>query len=175
MSARTRASSPGTQTHYARMIWDLLSQVSASATVRGPDLLYLVPFQISVRMTIDRAACTVWTVAAGNIRMGIYRDNGGLPDGGALLAEGGPQAAVASSKNEVVTPTIQLEPGLYWLALLNDDALCNFVCTERNTGTGGTLTARSVAAAFGALPNPCPVTAEEWYAPVGYVRVASVP
>lgn len=174
MSARTRASSSGGVQLYERMIWDILSATDISPGV-VVDTFGLVPVIIPETMTINTLGCVVDTlgVAPGNLRMGIYRDNGDAPTGGALVVEGGPQALVAS-KNEVPIVATQLTQGLYWIATLTDDALTVFTRTQNPILQGGTLQSWEAALAFAALPALCPVTAID-RVPIGYVMVASVP
>jgi len=114
-------------------------------------------------------------VGAGNVRMGIYADNGNTPDGGALLSETAAGAPVAMGKFEIALPAnLQLQRGLYWLVINNNNAaleLCQAVAPQQS---GGTLFGRRAATAFGAMPNPCPASAAN-VAAVMYCMVVSVP
>jgi len=120
------------------------------------DNVKLCPLAIPWTMTVDRI-CLPIRNSAGNIRCAIYRDNGGLPDGGALIVESA-SVAVAVNKLEVTIADTLLTPGLYWLAYNNSSDLVS-VQTIGAIGVGGVLTTRSYALAFGAFTDPCPVTA----------------
>lgn len=135
----------------------------------------VAPIELPLRVTLDRL-CYVCGIAAGNVRLGIYADNAGLPDGGALLADTGSLAAVLNNDGKAIA-NIQLGPGLIWVAFQNDGALSAFVY-QPFSPQGGTLTVRTFAQAYGAFPDPCPVTAEIVFvseSPYLFVRVASVP
>jgi hypothetical protein len=107
---------------------------------------------------------------AGNIRLGLYRDNGDTPAGGALVVETA-SVALANFKNEVVIADTVLEPGLYWFALQNDDATPVFITSDQTESLGGTLQCYVFAQGYGAFTDPCPAVAFEMYTPLGFVRV----
>jgi len=135
-----------------RCLW---SQYTTQAYVTGN--LRLTPVQFFAPCTITRLGLYV---AAGtpNVRLGIYADNGDTPDGGALLAECGPAAPAAVGKFEIALGTpLSIAPGLYWFAYLHDGNITVHIPTERQSDLG-TLVSRGVVQAFGAFPNPCPVT-----------------
>lgn len=133
------------------------------------------PLQLYTTMTISKIGCTV-TVFAGNVRFGIYADNGDVPDGGALLSETASVAPAANAKFEIALPAnLQLIGGLYWLAVQASNAALA-LRTNGATGPNGTLSDHTVLSAYGAFPDPAPVTT----IPLGglptlYVMVASIP
>lgn len=177
MSARMRASSPAGVNLYARYLYALLPRHDYGLA-NPTSLIYLTPVQVPFRLTIDRLCTVIGTVAAGNVRFAIYVDNGDLPDGGALLAETASTPAIVR-KFEVALPALlQLNPGLYWFASQNDNAANEAHGHERDMGRAGTLNVRIVVQAYGAFPNPCPVTAASPDVrdnPWMFARVASVP
>ena len=175
MSSKTRASSPGGVTLYERHIWDLFGFSNWLAMNTTHDDMYLSPIIIPYRLTIDRLGCVI-NAAAGNIRLGIYADNGDTPAGGALLAESAATLAVVR-KNELALTigTLRLNPGLHWLAINQDNDAMNpdgQVIDDMNQG--GTLRSKFAVHVFGPLPNPCPAVADSLHI-VKYVRVLSVP
>lgn len=176
MSSRTRASSPGgTHAHYARYL-DEVFAYSTNGVPLPADRMQLVPVQVEHTATLDRL-CLLTQVVFGNVRMAIYQDNGDAPDGGALIVETASIALVADTKNELPIALTQLQPGLYWFALNSDNSANAALNHETREARGGTLIPRNAAQAYGAFPNPCPVTAsgnpEE--RPWMFARVASSP
>lgn len=164
---------------YARYILDLFSPARDTTLYPAAGTIGLTPIQIPFTLTIDRLML-VWTVAAGNCRMGLYNDNGDLPDGGALVVETGIVPIVAG-KTEGAIASTQLQPGLYWLGLQADIAAvlggATFTRASGSWGALGTLFGRQylVGAGFGVFANPCPATAVLTTPPNGGVRVASIP
>lgn len=104
--------------------------------------------------------------------MGIYADNAGLPDGGALLAEAGPavMGPLVSIQALAIADTV-IEAGNYWIAMSGDNVGGQFWsdCWE-----WATFLSRGYALVFGALTNPCPATGNGAEGTVG-LRVKSVP
>jgi len=176
MSTKTLASSGGageqTYAFYIRAIFtEYLSFVGqAINTVK------LIPIHIPYTMTVDRIVVSVDNGSAGNLRVGIYRDNGGAPDGGALVVESAAVAVGAVNlKQEVAIANTSLSLGLYWLAINNDNGGFQANTPGADQVSLGSLFNRSYALAFGAFTNPCPVTIANSTVPVMWVRVLSVP
>lgn len=138
----------------------------------GTTLALLTPIQVINRATIDRLGVIVRT-AAGNHRLALYEDNGDLPDGGARVVQTASVAAVVN-RQEIAIADTELAPGLYWLAHQNDGAGLWIEGPNVMFYTGGTLQGRRLNMAYGAFPDPCPVTiyGEGIY---GFLRVASTP
>jgi hypothetical protein len=89
------------------------TMVAATATV---NTLYAVPFYVGELTTFDRLGCFVTVTAAGNLEMGVYENNAGIP--GALIADSGSVAIPASNNRAQVTGmSIPLAAGWYWLAI----------------------------------------------------------
>lgn len=89
------------------------------------NVLRAIPYIVSKTTTVDQMAINVTTVGAGgtgNARVGIYADNGNNYPG-ALVVDAG--AAVTTSTGVKTFTTglpVTLDPGLYWLAYVHDNA-----------------------------------------------------
>jgi hypothetical protein len=163
---------------YARVLPTVYFNEGISTITMVNKRVYIVPIQIPYMVIIDRLAYTLDTVSAGNVRMGLYRDNGDTPVGGALVVESGSVAKAGTGrKQEVTIPNTQLTPGLYWLAVLSDESTTIIYRCDGAYGTGGTLLACYYdIGAYGALTNPCPaITLSNVADFSGYVRVLMVP
>jgi len=140
--------------HYTRFIY----QERTSCEQYGPlgpvaNRLYAIPIQVFKRFNVSKLGWSI-SVQAGNMRTGIYRDNGDTPVGGALLIDNGAVACAAGNQKQEVNCVITLEPGLYWLAMVLDAA--PRLLGSQGWLLGGTLLKGRVAFAYGALPNPYP-------------------
>jgi hypothetical protein len=94
--------------------------------------------------------------AAGNVRVGIYADNGsGTP--AALLGQSASTPAVAGWMTiGLLAPAVIPAGSSFWIATLcDDDGLVTSQEVDDNAGRGTELD-QIVAQAFGALPNPFP-------------------
>jgi hypothetical protein len=77
--------------------------------------LYASNIYIAQPVTVSEIACSSSAGVAGTqARMGIYRDNGGVPD--QLVVDAGAVATTGGGVHSVFTST-PLTPGWYWLAL----------------------------------------------------------
>lgn len=127
------------------------------------------PFVPARDFSIDRLALYVTTGAAGkSVRIGIYADNAGAPDGAALLLDGG--AFDCSSTNAPVTSdrSFAFVAGTtYWLALLSEGTpslrailAANVLPLAQTSGSATAFnTLRRATVAYGALPLTAPATA----------------
>lgn len=143
-----------------------------SSTTFVTDRVYLLPIQILFPMAVDRCILQYAAIAAGNIRAGIYRDNGDTPVGGALIVEsaGIPKIGI-NQKHEVPIADTILLPGLYWMAFVSDENLSTYWLVQPVWRSGGTLTSHEYAlGAFGPLDDPCPATATEGNVPYCALR-----
>jgi hypothetical protein len=107
---------------------------------------------------IDRLLYYVRTVAAGNVRAGIYREGATpySPVGGALIAESGSVAMAAATTIQVLTiPDTILEPGNYWCGVQGDDVTGEFWAASTYDDIG---VRRSgwYDHPYGAFTDPCP-------------------
>ena len=117
--------------------------------------IYLGCIQVPFNVTIDGLFYVVGTAQNGNIRMGLFRDNGDDPSGGALVVESASVAQGAVNEQQMVTVAdTVLTPGRYWVAVQTDDISATFlryfdnsVSTARRYARGG---------AYGPFENPCP-------------------
>lgn len=92
---------------------------AASTVAMAANTLYAVPIFIENRGTATKIGVNVTTlVAATNVRLAIYRDNGnGQP--GLLVVDGGTVTTSSTGNREVTISTV-LDPGMYWLAMVGD-------------------------------------------------------
>jgi len=137
----------------------------------------LIPFEVPVRLTVDRIIICYRTPAAGNIRAGIYKDNGNTPQGGALLVESASVAkAGAWQKQEIVISDTELEPGLWWAAIQSDENTTVIEGEAAEYFKGGSLQCMYYdLGAYGPFTNPCPAVAvAPSRQPVVLLRVKSV-
>ncbi len=124
--------------------------------------IYAVPFLVLVEETFDRISITIQTAAAGNARLGVYRDNGYAP--GSLLVDAGEIDTGTTGDKEIVINQI-LSPGLYWLAIIYSAApkvyAPNFTVNllglgSNNVQGSGNGMVYLTDQAYGALPDPHP-------------------
>lgn len=167
--------------HYARYLWDGFSHIEGDFASIVPDQyrVYLAHLEVPFNVTTDRLIYMQRFVAAGNFNMGIYRDNGDTPVGGALVVNLGPTAvaAGASQKKETAAAAI-LTAGLYWFCYVQDSATATVIRRMNNPfiSAGGTLnTYYYDLPATLVLTDPCPAVTEIAWNPVMGVRVASAP
>ena len=100
------------------------SPINGNALTTGnptANTLRAVPFIVPKTIVVDRLAVNVTTLLAGNIRLGIYRDNGlGYP-GALVLDAGATSTATAGVKAFIINQTLT-GGQLYWLAAVSDAA-----------------------------------------------------
>lgn len=159
-----------------RRYYPPLTMMDSNTIAFSANTLLLTPFEVLFTVTVDRI-CQAVSNGVGNHILGIYADNGDQPDGGILLRESGVQAPVGTAKEEYTIAALQLTPGLYWTAYINDNAAQSTSAVSQIISRGGTLFGRFAALVFPAnLPNPCPATAAvAFHAPIVFFRVQSVP
>jgi hypothetical protein len=122
----------------------------------------LVPFALKVAATFTKIGIMVNTAGTGStVRLGIYNSTNGIPS--SRLLDAGTVATTTSSTLALITISQTLQPGLYWLAAVNQGA----TCSSQIKGTGhvpmvpffgspanGTARGLQVTGVSGALPNP---------------------
>lgn len=141
------------------------SQLEASTQTSpvSANQLYGNPIVVPATATYDRIACYTSSGAAGNVRQGIYQDNGGIP--GALVLDAGAMAVGATSN--VITISQSLSgPAKYWLAcvfsagptmyLWNGSA---FIGSANPWAGFSPVTGAQRAFTYAALPDPFTPTA----------------
>ena len=173
--AKTGASSPGGETEYALYTineWPHGANASNALPVNANNV-FLDWVEVEFRRTIDQLGVVHGLSAGNNMRLGIYRDNGGLPDGGALLGETNAVARAGAFTTQMVnliTP-VTLAPGLYWIGFVLDvNDTINRICVD-----AGFYNTRMFVSVFGALPNPCPATAYQASTQRKLARISSIP
>ena len=169
---------PGYGIVYMKYLKSLFDMRADATLTHVANRVYLTPIEVPVRLTVDRICVSKLGVAAGNYRAGIYKDNGNTPTGGALvvesdsIAKGGAWASI-----ELTIAATQLEPGLYWIAILSDEATTQVLATYNSEGVGLSVENRYYdIGAYGALTNPCPATllAPNGNCPNSMLRVSSI-
>jgi len=168
---------PGYPITYLRYLKPVFEGYGYTNLTLTANRVYLMPIEVPVRMSVDAILVFYKGTVAGNIRAAIYKDNGEIPSGGALVVE---SASVAKSgtwrKQEISIAETQLEPGLYWLAIQSDEST-TIVCNESNAFVRyGTL--RSYVydlGAYGAFTDPCPAVSDaSQQNPALWLRVSSI-
>jgi hypothetical protein len=167
-----------------RFLWNAIGHGDFGYSVSfNVNTIYALPFQLSVPLTVDRLGM-MWMAGVGgnNVRVAFYRDNGDTPDGGALIVQSGvlPVPVGAQERKEFALADTLLASGLYWAAVLFDADqadMCSLLHAWYGSGGGAeaTLSSHSAAFAFGAFPNPFPVSAWDVTVPMMYLRIKSIP
>lgn len=145
--------------HYARYLHDIFTPSGCNNTLAlaAAGRVFCAPFQVTYTITIDRIGYVVGGVAAGNVRTGIYNDNGDTIAGAALVVESASVAVPgANQKHELPIVATQLPPGLYWLVIQGDDGTNIVARVQNNYAAGGTLTGLRFAnfGGYGVFENP---------------------
>jgi hypothetical protein len=127
--------------------------------------LYAYPFVVPESQTFDRIAIKVQTLSAGNVRLGIYSDNGTVYPGALLVDAGEVDVGATGVKSLTINQT--LTAGLYWLVLVGNSTptLTGVVSGYSYSCIGSSdLTAASnmywlAGFPYAALPTPFPAGA----------------
>jgi hypothetical protein len=107
-----------------------------------------IPFHVP--LTITLASLKLNTSATGNLRLGVYNDNAGVP--GSLVA-GSASTACASPTTTVTYSQVLTGPALYWIAAIFDNTpTVTGIQTNPLFANGFGHVYRTVA--YGALPDP---------------------
>lgn len=132
------------------------------------DEVYLVPVQVYRTVTLSHLGFVRGSGAAGGaqVMMGVYADNGDTPVGGALLGSTAAVAVIAgiNQKQEIaLAAALQLTPGLYWYAIVEDTGGANLFNWASDCLVHGAVTLDAYHYAAGALTliDPCPAVAGE--------------
>jgi len=173
--------------HFARILWEnqLKSDDRTGVPPEAANTLYLTPIAIPFKLTIDMIGCVCDSLGAsphGNFRAGIYTD-GSTPDtpqGGTLQVKSAATAITGIGKLAATVSDTQLNPGLYWIAIVFDG--------DANDNSYGFLYPWYVTSGIDPnpwiigsgvgfdIPDPCPTggyTSDEVAS--GFVRVKSIP
>ena len=138
------------------------------------------PFMVTQRLNLDRIGFEITGVggAGAGCYVGLYTDNGNFYPA-TLIVDGGTFdcSAVGGVGIKLANVNVVLEPGLYWLAFLCNDAAITFTGPENSRQLrmkdSDNSMVWSVAQAYGALPNPYPGGAGNDNGPIPYYRIAS--
>jgi len=154
------------------------TEINAGVTNEPAFSIWLQPIGVGFTCTVDAVVFAVGSPIAGNVRVGVYRDNGFTPAGGALLAESVSTALISTYRRQhVAIPATRLTPGLYWAALHGDSAQ-DYYTLDGLPANGSAPNLEQVVAhpgAYGPLPNPCLAVAPSNSLPLLSLRVASIP
>lgn len=126
--------------------------------------LYAVPIDVAFSVTLAAICIEVTTLAAGNVRMGVYRNSGAYPS--TLVVDAGTADTGTTGFKEIVTTQV-LTPGKYWLASVFDatptlrrlSGLANpssiQLGANQEADSVGDVRGRVIVAhTYGALPDP---------------------
>lgn len=139
--------------------------------------IYVMPFVAVQRMRVDRIGCRVSGAGAPGAacRVGIYRDDGNRYPS-SLVVDGGPVDCTGTG-DLLASVDVWLEPGLYWMAFLCNDATITFEINEgaRSLRLIGNVNAIcwAVSYAYGALPAAYPGGAGVTNGPIPNYRIVS--
>jgi hypothetical protein len=144
------------------------------------NLMFAVPFFCPQRKTFTKIGFEVTTAVAGNARLGVYRSGG---DGGPVsLALDAGAISTGTTGVKEITISQQLEPGLYFLAIVTDNAsTINWHASDpgwftmmlgATTATAVNELSMYVIQAYGALPATygTPVLLASTYEPHVWLR-----
>jgi hypothetical protein len=147
------------------------SAITATAlgtTVATANAIRALPFVSPQAITVDRLACQITAGASGNLRLGIYADDGNVYPGTLLVDSGN----ISTSSTGVVTATVSqalAASTLYWFVFFSSTAsiqvralaasqmtpIVGFVASGFSFPSVGW----SASLAFAALPTPYPAAA----------------
>ena len=143
---------------FANVIFDAIGKDSGIAVVlTTAGKVFATPLQIDHPVIVNRIAIFIRTVTAGNVRVGIYRDMGNTPAGGALIVESASTAAAAGSTcQEIAIADTYLDRGIYWLVVQSDTTTLELQRASSSFYSTGTLNGKTWAntGAYAAFENP---------------------
>lgn len=140
--------------------------------------VYLTPIEVPFTVTVEAISICYGAFCAGNIKGGIYADNGDTPVGGALLqiASSVAKAGANLRQDIALDAVLRLTPGLYWAAVVSDENLTQLPYSMWGGAGSPTPTTEyyDLVAYANPLTNPCPATNPSG-GPILYLRVSSIP
>jgi len=142
--------------------------------VFATNYVFFTPIDIPYTLTIDRLLWWTGTIAAGNMRIGIYAEGAAdTPAAGALQVESA-SVAVINLRNcqAVVVADTQLTAGQYYIGIMGDTNTCKWYGSRNETADFAYFLTPHV---YGAFPDPCPAVVLYNYIPMVGVRVKSIP
>lgn len=93
--------------------------VPSGTGVPGGGTTYYIPYIQTETRSMAAISVSVTTGAAGNVRLGLYTNNDGLP--AALIATAGTASTAATGIKDIAYTTL-IPTGFYWLAFQHDAA-----------------------------------------------------
>ncbi len=144
---------------YNRFFGDSIGQTFVGGRV------LLVPFYLPQKALISEISTRISTIggAGTNLRLGLYKDNGLSPFGGALIQDAGLIAAdVLGARTIILQGNISLARGYFWFAIETQDGTVALIRASANQFWSDHATENLVgchfdrAGGFGVLPNICP-------------------
>lgn len=137
--------------------------------------VYLCPVDVPWRVEIDAIGYYVGDTAAGNVRIGLYKEGAeDTPEGGDLVCESGSEAQPTAYCFHLLTvPDTILNPGRYWVALQGDDTTGTFMRAVRLLLNTAWLS-RSYDHTYGPFEDPCPSVSAQTFSASGVLRVKRV-
>ncbi len=134
------------------------------------DYIYAIPFIVPVQQHFDRIALYIYGATNRVARLGLYEDDGSIYPGDLIHGTAEFNCGASGCKEETIDET--LDPGLYWLAVLNGVAAGN-VRALYYQYSGFSVIGRTACddlvppvsyyktQAYGAMPDPFPAAASE--------------
>lgn len=156
----------------------ILGGTSAMTTIQANRLYYLPHYLPG--LTVTKISLEVSTLAAGNVRMGLYTNAAGAP--GSLISGtdvGAISTGTTGVKENTFSSAVTLPDDWVWAACLFDAAPQCIMGTAANTGilgssginVAGTSRGYYAAQAYGALPAAAPTPTVTGQAPAVCLRI----
>jgi len=146
-----------------------------NSTTMVANRVYLNPVVIPRALVVDQIVPTWSGVAAGNVRVGLFKDNGNTPVGGALIVESASTAKSGTNrKQEISIAETILTKSIVWVFVYSDEATTQVVCGSKLASLEGTLQPCYFNQAYGALPAVCPALAGSNYGATAMLHVKRV-
>lgn len=145
----------------------LIADEIPNPTAIVADTLYAVPYPLPVEQTFSHICIQITTGVAGNVRLGIYNDNGSIAPGALRLDAGTIDCTVAGVKE--IASAMTLPKGIYWLAMVSDVAPSTYLSSKNLALMGSDTTVgvhngqHNVAFVYAVLPDPFPGGAARTY------------
>ena len=126
-------------------------------------VVQLTPVWVFRRMSLVSIAVRLQLGGgSGNIRIGLYSNNGNTPTGGLLIYDSGNLPVTAADQTITATPpqTISLQAGIYWIAVqpqVSKDFYANQLLPNFSDLTGEAFNASTFTLpAYGPFPSKVP-------------------
>jgi hypothetical protein len=146
------------------------------------DYLRAAPFIITQKCTLDRVGIRVTGAGAGGtlVRVGIYDDDGNFYPRNLILDAGTLDGTAVGV--DLITISLTLQPGIYWLVINHNDAtdaldiqapntspLFPYISSEYSGNVGW-----DIVSIYGAMPSAFPAGASAGYViPIPFYRISA--